>query len=199
MTAPRLQAADRKRVRQAPLPPSISPTRFARGDIELNVPHADPDRPLVDQGGVTIGFHEICGPRVRSGPAYLLARGTINRDHYEAAERYFAVAVAARGIRDGEWASGIRVPPHQQGHPTQAIVDAQGLLRVAIDRVGKGAMGVIGAVCLDGATMAGLSILMDEPEKHTIGRLKAALERLREVWGMDGKGRGNGTLDKSAG
>lgn len=178
---------------------SISPTRYARGDVELNVPHADPDRPLVDQGGVTIGFHEICGPRVRSGPAYLLSRGTINRDHYEAAERYFAVVVAAGGIRDGEWGSGIRVPPHQQGHPTQAIVDAQGLLRVAIDRVGKGPMGVIGAVCLDGATMAGLSILMDEPEKHTIGRLKAALERLREVWGMDGRRRRNETLDKPAG
>jgi len=178
---------------------SISPTRYARGDVELNVSHADPDRPLVDQGGLAIGFHEIRTARVRSGPAYLLSRGTINRDHYEAAERYFAVVVAAGGIRDGEWGSGIRVPPHQQGHPTQAIVDAQGLLRVAIDRVGKGPMGVIGAVCLDGATMAGLSILMDEPEKHTIGRLKAALERLREVWGMDGRRRRNETLDKPAG
>jgi hypothetical protein len=178
---------------------SISPTRYARGDVELNVPHADPDRPLVDQGGLAVGFHEIRTARVRSGPAYLLSRGTINRDHYEAAERYFAVVVAAGGIRDGEWGSGIRVPPHQQGHPTQAIVDAQGLLRVAIDRVGKGPMGVIGAVCLDGATMAGLSILMDEPEKHTIGRLKAALERLREVWGMDGRRRRNETLDKPAG
>jgi hypothetical protein len=170
----------------APLPASVSPTRYARDDIELDQPHADPERELLDQQGLVIGFHEIRTARVRSGPAYLLARGTIGREHFEAAERYLDVVAAMGGVRDGEWGSGIRVPAHQQGHPSQAIVDAHSAMRVAVDRVGKGPMGLIGAMCIDGATMANLSLLMDEPEKHTIGRLKAALERLREVWGMDG-------------
>lgn len=199
MNAVRPPIALRKRARPPVLPPSVSPTRYARDDIELDQPHADPDRPLRDQAGVTIGFHEVRTARVRSGPAYLLARGTIGKEHWEAAERYLAVVAAAAGSRDREFGSGVRVPPHQQGHSTQAMLDAGKLLRLAVEMVGKGPMGVIGAVCIDGATMAGLSILMDEPEKHTIGRLKAALERLREVWGMDGKGRAHVMLDKSAG
>lgn len=169
-----------------PLPPSVSPTRFDRDDIELDQPHADPDRELRDQAGVIIGFHEIRTARVLSGHGYLLARRTINRAHWEAAERYLTVVAAMGGVRDGDWGTGVRVPPHQQGHPSEAMVDAHTAMRRAIDGVGKGPMGLIGAVCLDGATMAGLSLLMGEPEKHTIGRLKAALERLREVWGMDG-------------
>jgi hypothetical protein len=186
MNAIRPPIAPRKRARPPVLPPSVSPTRFARDDIELDQPHADPERELRDQQGLVIGFHEIRTARVRSGPAYLLARGTIGKEHWEAAERYLAVVAAMGGVRDGEWGSGIRVPAHQQGHPSQAIVDAHSAMRVAVDRVGKGPMGLIGAVCIDGSTMAGLSLLMDEPEKQTIGRLKAALERLREVWGMDG-------------
>lgn len=168
------------------LPPSVSQTRVARGDIELDQPHADPDRPLLDQGGVAIGFHEIRTARVRSGHGYLLARGAIGRDHWEAAERYLAVVAAMGGVRDGDWGSGVRLPPHQQGHPSEAMVDAHSAMRLAIERVGKGPMGIIGAVCLDGATLAGLAILLDEPAQQTLGRLKAALERLREVWGMDG-------------
>ena len=163
---------------------SVSPTRYARGDIELNVPHADPGRPLHDQDGLEIGFHEVRTARVRSGHTYLRNKGTIGQDHWEVAERYCYTVEAMGGVRDGEWGTGIRVPPHQQGHPAQTMVDAASAIRVALDGVGKAPMGLIGAVCLDGATMAGLSILMDEPEKQTIGRLKAALERLGDVWGM---------------
>lgn len=172
-----------------PLPPYLSPFRYAHGDIELDVPHADPKREMKDQRGVTIGHHEVRTPRARSGPDYLLAKGTIGRDHWDTAQRYMAVVAAMGGVRDGEWGSGVRIPPHQQGHPSEAMVDAHTAMRAAIDMVGKGPMGIIGAVCLDGATMAGLAILMDEPEKQTIGRLKAALERLAEVWGMDGRTR----------
>jgi len=167
------------------LPASISPTRYARGDIELDQPHADPDRPLLDQDGVAIGFHEVRSARVRSGPDFLRRRGVITQAHWETAERYQAVAAACEGVRDGEWATGVRVPPHQQGHPSEAIVEAHALMRAAVDGVGKPAMGIIGAVCLEGATMAGLALLMDEHERHTIGRLRSALERLAEVWGLD--------------
>jgi len=176
--------ANPKTAHRTRLDASVSPTRYARGDIELNVPHADPSRPLRDQGGVEIGFHEIRTARVRSGHTYLRNRGTIDADHWDVAERYCVTVAAMKGARDAEWGMGIRVPPHQQGHPAQTMVDAASSIRVAVDKVGKGPMGLIGAVCLDGATMEGLSILMDEPEKHTIGRLKAALERLGEVWGM---------------
>lgn len=187
-----------------PLPPSVSPTRFDRDDIELDQPHADPERELRDQDGVVIGFHEIRTATVLSGHDYLLARRTINRGHWEAGQRYLEVVAAMGGVRDGEWGTGVRLPPHQQGHPSEAMVGAHSAMRVAIERVGKGPMKIIGAVCRDGATMAGLSLLMGEPEKHTIGRLKAALERLAEVWGMAGGGQagqpaGGARSDQAAG
>lgn len=165
------------------LPPSVTPARFAKGDVELDQPHADPDRELRDKDGVAIGFHEIRTARVCSGPDYLLARRTIDREHWEVAQRYLAVVAAMGGVRDGEWGAGVRLPPHQQGHPSEAMVDAHSAMRAAIEGVGKGPMGIIGAVCLDGVTMAGLSLLVGEHEKQVIGRLKAALERLGEVWG----------------
>jgi len=165
------------------LPASVSPSRFARGDVELDQPHADPDREMRDQQGVVIGFHEIRTARVRSGHGYLLSRGVISAAHWATAERYLAVVAAMGGVRDGDWSLGTRTPPHQQGHPSAAMVDATTAMRVAIDRVGKGPMGIVGAICIDGATIGGLSILLGEPDKVTIGRLRAALERLAEVWG----------------
>lgn len=167
------------------LPPSVSKARFDRGDIDLDVPHADPERDMHDQRGVVIGAHEIRTARVRSGHSYLLAQRAINPDHWEAAERYLDVVAAMGGVRDAEWAGGVRVPPQQQGHPSEAMVEAHARMRRAIEGVGRGPMGIISAVCLDGATLAGLALLLGEPRRQTIGRLKAALERLRDVWGMD--------------
>lgn len=176
------------RVKPPPrLPPYLSQFRYAHGDIELDVPHADPARELKDQKGVTIGYHLVNTARTRSGPDYLLAKGTIGPHHCDTAHRYLAVVAAMGGVRDGEWGIGVRIPPHQQGHPSEAMVNAHTAMRLAIDMVGKTAMGIIGAVCLDGATMAGLEILMDEPEGAMKGRLRAALERLAEVWGTDGR------------
>lgn len=169
------------------LPPSISPVRFRRGDVELDQPHADPEREQRNHAGQVVGYHEIRTARVRSGHGFLFARGTIERDHWLVGERFVEVTAASQGVREGEWIAAGRLSPHQQGHPCTAMVEALTLLRRADAQVGKPAMAIVAAVCRDGVTLSDLAAVRGEPDRQIVGRLKAALERLGEVWGMSSR------------
>lgn len=155
--------------------------RRARGVVIVDA-HPDPARPLLDGQGIQVGYHLVTGARVRSGAEYLFKRRTITAAQFDTAERYVATVERMHGARDGRTEGTGRVPPHQQGHPSEDQVNAATDLRRAVDGVGKGGMGLIGAIVLDGNTLDGMAILLSEDVRHVVGRLRAALDRLGEVW-----------------
>lgn len=161
----------------------IPPQRLARGDLELAM-RPDLDRPMRVGSGVQVGYHQVEGLRVRTGAAYLFAKGTITADLANVADRYVETVERMHGANDAEWMGETGGAFTWRGHPTETQIEAAGLLRVAVDRVGKGPMGLIGAVMLDGQTLVAMGVLLGEDRKAVVGRLRAALERLGEVWEM---------------
>lgn len=160
---------------------TIPAQRLKRGDLELAW-RPDPERSPHSPGGYPL----VAGYRARGGADYLLARRVISRAHFNTAQAFLDVAQALQGARDGDDDVPVRLPLHQRGHPAEAALEAAERLRIAVDRVGKGPMGIIGAVVLDNATLGNLGVLYGEPEKAMGGRLRAALERLAEVWDEGG-------------
>lgn len=156
--------------------------RLAHGDVELNTTRPDPDRPLRGHRGVQIGYHSTTGARVRSGHDYLLARGTITPEQHSTAERYLTLAERADGAREFASDGAGRLPPHRQGSPSEAQVNAASELRSAAAAIGGVGAFVVRGIVVEGSTLGRLSRIFAEDEKSIVGRLRAALDRLAELW-----------------
>lgn len=164
----------------------VTNARTARGDV-FKAEHADPDRPLRDQDGVQTGFHSIKGMRAaQGGHDYLLRRGSIDADQHRAADRY--AASWAGTVRSGSALGGIgnvRLPVHQQGCPTSAMVACAADIRMAAAALGQGARILVHQVAVQGITLAAISEASGEKGEIALGRLRAALDRLCELWPED--------------
>lgn len=168
-------------------PAHVTRERWQRGEVEID-DHADPDRPMRDQAGVQVGYHTIRGARAaQGGHDYLLRRRTIDAAQHAAADRY-ARAWETRGGRLGcplAGDGGGRLPPHERGHPTMAMLRAQETLDQAKRTLSQGALIIVQKVVLEGATLGAIGGAAGEGDQVAIGRLRAALDHLVEVWGIE--------------
>lgn len=156
--------------------------RIAHGNIELGQQRPDPDRPMLDQDGIQIGYHLTAGARVRSGYDYLHRTGAITTEQRDIAERYVLTVERFHGARDGATPGAGRLAAWQTAGPSEAQVNAASDLRRAVNGVGNGAVQLIGAVMLDGLSLTQVARIYGEDQKSVAGRLRAALDRLMEVW-----------------
>ncbi len=170
-------SANRKRAAgpAADLGPAI---RLARGDV---VEEFRPD-PAKPQGAPVKGARASQG-----GHDYLRRRGSLDAAQHAAAARY---ADAWQGMeRSGSTlgaAGSVRLPPHQQGHPTQAMVACAADVRLAVECLGPGARLLVHQVSVQGWTLGTIGGAAGEGDQVTLGRLRGALDRLAEVWGIEG-------------
>ena len=171
---------------KAKRPEFVTKARWARGDVYRD-DHADPDRPLRAQDGVQTGFHTIRGARAaQGGHDYLHRRGSIDATQHAAAARYCDAwhGVERSGSTLGD-IGGIRLPIHQQGCPTAAMVACAADIRVAKDSLGHGARLLVHQVAVQGWTLSIIGEAAGEGDKVTLGRLRGALDRLAEIWGIE--------------
>ena len=167
-------------------PAFVTPERWRRGEV-IREDHADPDRPMRGQDGVQTGFHAIRGARAaQGGHDYLLRRGSIDNAQHRAADRYHAAwhGVERSGSALGG-AGGVRLPLHQQGCPTAAMVACAADMMAAKDALGVGARILVHQVVVQGWTLGTVGGGSGENDQVTLGRLRAALDRLVEIWGIE--------------
>ena len=152
--------------------------RLARGEVVAEF-RADPDNP---QRGTVKG-----GRAAQGGHDYLLRRGSLDAEQHRAAEFYCAAwhTVSRSGCSLPSAESVARVAPHQQGHPSAQMVDAAGMLRLAKQALGPGALFLVQRVVVEGSTLGTIGGAAGEGDQVTLGRLRAALDRLCEVWDVE--------------
>lgn len=160
-----------KRAKQVPM-------RVLRGDA---VEEYRPD-PANPQGGTVKGARAAQG-----GHDYLMRRGSLDAAQHAAADRYSA---SWHGMgRSGCAAAGLmgagRVPPHMQGHPAQAMLACAMDVRIADRTLGNGASSLLRMVIVEGRTLGTVGGAAGEGDQVTLGRVRAALDRLAELWGLE--------------
>lgn len=167
-------------------PAHVTRERWQRGEVEID-DHADPDRPMRDQSGVQVGFHTIRGARAaQGGHAYLRRRGSIDDAQFAAAARYVDAWHGCERSGSTLGAAGTtRLPVHQQGHPTMAMLQAAEALRQVDRSLGHAGRLIVHQVAVQGWTLGTIGGAAGEGDQVTLGRLRAALDRLVEVWGIE--------------
>lgn len=115
----------------------------------------------------------------------LWKRGGLSDAEREAADRFGKTCEAFEGARDRP-APGMPVhrEPHQQGHPTLSQVQAAASLRAVQAAVGNDANALLLLYVRDNKPASEIAERRREREDTTVGRIKAALTRLAEHWGM---------------
>ena len=151
-----------------------TPERWARGDVE-RVCRPDPDAP----------HRTVSGARVVARYVEAWRRGQITDAEREAADRWDVLTaraggasscstLARGGVRDAPWR---RTPPEAQ---LAAITQ----LRHAREVVGRDAADLLDAWVVHGVCVAALAGQRGENAHHVMGRIRAALVRLVELWGI---------------
>ena len=161
---------------RADLGPAI---RRERGEVVVEF-RPDPDNP---QRATVKGARAAQG-----GHDYLRARGSLDAAQHAAAERYSTAyhGQAKSGCHlAAAMAGNVRVPPHQQGHPSAEMVDCATMIRRADLILGPGAAALVRMVVIQGMTLGTISGASGETDQSALGRLRAALDRLAEMWGIE--------------
>ncbi|RVT95237.1 hypothetical protein EOD42_16765 [Rhodovarius crocodyli] len=178
--------SNRKRTPKArsTLPPLDHGPRVQHQTGKLEVVEApDPDRPA----------HNV--RRARRVYHYHAAwqRGSLTDAEREAADRYAITCEMEEGARDKPTGGPpVRVPPWMQGQPLMTQVQAVTSLRFAHHAVGKDGAALLRLYVRDNlsaeviASRRGLDGegRQRETKDVTMGRIRAALGRLAEHWGM---------------
>jgi len=150
------------------------PERWARGDVE-RVCRPDPDDPR----------RTVSGARVVARYVEAWRRGHITDEEREAADRWGVLTERASGaracydvargeVRDAPWR---RTPPEAQ-------LAAIAQLRHAREVIGRDAAGMLDAWVVRGVCVAALAGQRGENAHQVMGRIRAALVRLVELWGI---------------
>lgn len=153
--------------------------RRERGEVVTEF-RPDPDNP---QTATVKGARAAQG-----GHDYLRARGSLDDAQHAAACRY---SDAMHGhVRSGcHLAAAMqgagRTPPHQQGHPSPDMVAAAALIRQADAILGPGQTALVRMVVIQGLTLGTVGGAAGEGDQVTLGRLRAALDRLAELWALE--------------
>ena len=166
-----LPMSNRKRARAVPPPGDFGPV-LERVEV-LAV--ADPAAPMATIRRARVRFHYDT----------LHRRGGLTDAEREAADRFGKTCEAFEGARDRP-APGMPVhrEPHQQGHPTLSQVQAAASLRAVQAAVGNDANALLLLYVRDNLPASEVAQRRREREDCTVGRIKAALTRLAEHWGM---------------
>ena len=167
-------------------PEHITAARWRRGEVFVE-DHADPARPMRDADGVQVGYHQIRGTRAaQGGHDYLLRRGSLDAVQHAAADRFLrAWEGHARLSSALANVDGVQVPPHQRGHPSMARLSHAETLRQAQAALGSGQLSLVYNVVVRGLTLGTVGGAAGETDLDTRGRLRGALDRLAEVWGIE--------------
>lgn len=170
-----------KRTRRPPSGPPVdlgTAIRRERGDVVVEF-RPDPDNP---QRGTVKGARASQG-----GHDYLWRRGSIDDTQHEAAVRY---SDAYHGqVKSGcqlaaAMDGGIRLPPHQQGHPSEGMVDNASTIRQADFILGRDASALVQMVVIEGMPLFTIGEAAGEHDRIALGRLRGALDRLAELWDL---------------
>lgn len=161
---------------RADLGPSI---RRERGEVVVEF-RPDPDNP---QRATVKGARAAQG-----GHDYLRARGSLDAAQHAAAERYSAAyhGQAKSGCHLAAAMDGnVRVPPHQQGHPSADMLDCAEMIRRADYILGEGMTHIVRLVVIKGSALKIAGEAAGETDQIALGRLRGALDRLAEMWGIE--------------
>lgn len=168
-------------------PAHVTRERWQRGDVAVE-DHADPDRPQRDQNGVQVGYHSVRGARAaQGGHDYLHRRGSIDVAQHRAASRYadaWREAGRCGCVMGG--AGEVKIPPHQQGHPSFEMLRAAETLRQAEARLSRREVEMVHRVTIQEHTLGRIGGDWRESDQATLGRLRGALDRLAEMWRLEG-------------
>jgi hypothetical protein len=123
--------------------------------------------------------------RVKCGYDTLWRRGGLTDAEREAADRFAHTCDLAAGARDRPAAgmAGHR-EPWNQGHPAQTTLRATTSLRGVQVALGNDANALLLLYVRDNLPAGEIAARRKEREDCTLGRIKAALTRLSEHWGM---------------
>jgi hypothetical protein len=158
----------------ATVPDYGPPERWARGDLE-RVCRPDPDAP----------HRTVAGARVVARHVEAWRRGQITDAEREAADRWDVLTarsggspscyvLAREGGKDAPWR---RTPPEAQ---LAAITQ----LRHAREIVGRDSAALLDAWIVGGAFVTALAEQRGENPRAIMGRIRAGLSRLVELWGI---------------
>lgn len=158
-----------------------------RSDVAVE-DRPDPDRPLLataeDGALVQVGFHTTRGARSLSGHDYLHRRGAITWAEHQAALKYVVTLEQLYGATWREAGQRSVVPPWQKGAPFERQIEAASELRRLREIVGVTGMAVVDATMCHQTTIARISQERGECPHYVTGRLRAALDRMAEYWGI---------------
>jgi len=163
-----------RRADAAPAPDYGPPERWAHGDVE-RVCRPDPDDPR----------RTVSGARVVARYVEAWRRGNITDEEREAADRWDVLTARASGagacydvargeVRDAPWR---RTPPEAQ---LAAITQ----LRHAREVVGRDAAALLDAWIVHHECVTVLAARRGEHPRQAMGRIRAGLTRLVELWGI---------------
>lgn len=159
-----------------PASPDFGPTiRINRGDIiktEGPCPH-DP-KVSVRRGRAVCHYDR------------LHARGGLTDGEYMAADYYAQLLEREAGCRDRPVVPIGRRDPWMQGHPVETQVQAAAKLRTAHEAVGHFGRALLRRFVGENQPVTEIARLMSMNEQQCLGRLRASLTRLAEIWGMEG-------------
>lgn len=115
----------------------------------------------------------------------LHARGGLTDAEREAADLYAVLLEQESGARDRPTVSTGRTPPWLQGHPAEMQVRAAAKLRTAHEAIGHHARALLRRFVGENQPINIIAGQMKMDEKQCMGRTRAALTRLAELWGME--------------
>jgi hypothetical protein len=152
--------------------------RVLRGEVIAEF-RADPDKP---QGTPVRG-----GRAAQGGHDYLFRRGSLDTAQHRAAELYCAAwhAVGASQCSLPSAEATSRRAPHEQSVIAHRKLAAAMTLRCAKAVLGPAAVFLVQRVTIRGDTLGTIGGAAGEGDQVTLGRLRAALDRLCEEWEIE--------------
>jgi hypothetical protein len=171
-----LRQGTRRAVDRAPAGPDYGPViRLNRGDVlRTEGPCPDDPRATVRRGRAICQYDR------------LHARGGLTDAEREAADLYAVLLEQESGARDRPVVkAGGRTPPWLQGHPGEMQVIASTKLRKAHDAIGHHARALLRRFVGDNQPVVVIAAQMKMDERQCMGRVRGALTRLAELWGME--------------
>jgi hypothetical protein len=116
----------------------------------------------------------------------LHARGGLTDAEREAADLYAVLLEQEAGSRDRPVIKvGGRTPPWLASHPNERQVIASAKLRKAHEAVGHYARALLRRFVEDNQPVNLIAVQMRMDERQCMGRVRGALTRLAELWGME--------------
>jgi hypothetical protein len=164
----------RRKAVEAGAPDYGPPERWARGEVE-RVYRPDPDAP----------HRTVSGARVVERYVEAWRRGQITDAEREAADKWAVLTARAVGgipCYDAT-GGGVRVAPWQRT-PPEAQVVAIAQLRRAREIVGRDGAALLDSWIFGNVCVTVLGEQRGESRHQVMGRLRAALGRLAEFWGI---------------